>query len=172
MPSAPSAWPDFEAPPASSTARCPRSSRSWSQEYRAGCAPERASLLKEEVDEEDIAKIVSRWTGIPVQKMLEGGVQKLIHMEERLHARVVGQDRPSRRSLTGPSRSRRIERSNRPIGSFIFLGRPAWGENGAGSRPGEFLFRQRAGMIRIDMSEYMEKHTWRGWSAPARLCRV
>src|SRR3982075_3240962 len=117
-------------------------------------------LLKEEVDEEDIAKIVSRWTGIPVQKMLEGEVQKLIKMEERLHARVVGQDEAVKAVANAVRRGRAgLSDPNRPIGSFIFLGPTGVGKTELARALAEFLFDDEQAMIRIDMSEYMEKHT-------------
>src|SRR5438876_1539126 len=117
-------------------------------------------LLKEEVDEEDIAKIVSRWTGIPVQKMLEGEVQKLIKMEERLHARVVGQDEAVTAVANAVRRGRAgLSDPNRPIGSFIFLGPTGVGKTELARALAEFLFDDEQAMIRIDMSEYMEKHT-------------
>src|SRR5437868_749337 len=117
-------------------------------------------LLKEEVDEEDIAKIVSRWTGIPVQKMLEGEVQKLIQMEERLHARVVGQDEAVTAVANAVRRGRAgLSDPNRPIGSFIFLGPTGVGKTELARALAEFLFDDEQAMIRIDMSEYMEKHT-------------
>jgi ATP-dependent Clp protease ATP-binding subunit ClpB len=117
-------------------------------------------LLKEEVDEEDIARIVSRWTGIPVQKMLEGEVQKLIQMEERLHARVVGQDEAVTAVANAVRRGRAgLSDPNRPIGSFIFLGPTGVGKTELARALAEFLFDNEQAMIRIDMSEYMEKHT-------------
>jgi ATP-dependent Clp protease ATP-binding subunit ClpB len=117
-------------------------------------------LLKEEVDEEDIAKIVSRWTGIPVQKMLEGEVQKLIKMEERLHARVVGQDEAVMAVANAVRRGRAgLSDPNRPIGSFIFLGPTGVGKTELARALAEFLFDAEQAMVRIDMSEYMEKHT-------------
>ncbi|HEX9096544.1 MAG TPA: ATP-dependent chaperone ClpB [Candidatus Dormibacteraeota bacterium] len=117
-------------------------------------------LLKEEVDEEDIAKIVSRWTGIPVQKMLEGEVQKLIKMEERLHARVVGQDEAVMAVANAVRRGRAgLSDPNRPIGSFIFLGPTGVGKTELARALAEFLFDADQAMVRIDMSEYMEKHT-------------
>ena len=116
-------------------------------------------MLKEEVDEEDIAKIVSKWTGIPVTRMLEGEVKKLIQMEDRLRERVVGQDdalsivanaiRRSRAGLSDPKR---------PIGSFIFLGPTGVGKTETARALAEFLFDDEQAMVRIDMSEYMEKH--------------
>jgi len=117
-------------------------------------------LLKEEVDEEDIAKIVSRWTGIPVQKMLEGEVQKLIKMEERLHARVVGQNEAVMAVANAVRRGRAgLSDPNRPIGSFIFLGPTGVGKTELARALAEFLFDNEQAMVRIDMSEYMEKHT-------------
>ncbi len=117
-------------------------------------------LLKEEVDEEDIAKIVSRWTGIPVQKMLEGEVQKLIQMEERLHARVVGQEEAVTAVANAVRRGRAgLSDPNRPIGSFIFLGPTGVGKTELARALAEFLFDNEQAMVRIDMSEYMEKHT-------------
>src|SRR5713101_5180744 len=117
-------------------------------------------LLKEEVDEEDIAKIVSRWTGIPVQKMLEGEIQKLVQMEDRLHARVVGQEEAVRAVANAVRRGRAgLSDPNRPIGSFIFLGPTGVGKTELARALAEFLFDNEQAMIRIDMSEYMEKHT-------------
>src|SRR5213595_3989748 len=117
-------------------------------------------LLKEEVDEEDIAKIVSRWTGIPVQKMLEGEVQKLIQMEERLHARVVGQEEAVTAVANAVRRGRAgLSDPNRPIGSFIFLGPTGVGKTELARALANFLFDDEQATVRIDMSEYMEKHT-------------
>jgi ATP-dependent Clp protease ATP-binding subunit ClpB len=117
-------------------------------------------MLKEEVDEEDIARIVSRWTGIPVQKMLEGEVQKLIAMEERLHARVVGQDEAVTAVANAVRRGRAgLGDPNRPIGSFIFLGPTGVGKTELARSLANFLFDDDQAMVRIDMSEYMEKHT-------------
>jgi ATP-dependent Clp protease ATP-binding subunit ClpB len=117
-------------------------------------------MLKEEVDEEDIARIVSRWTGIPVQKMLEGEVQKLLQMEERLHARVVGQDEAVTAVANAVRRGRAgLGDPNRPIGSFIFLGPTGVGKTELARSLANFLFDDDQAMIRIDMSEYMEKHT-------------
>ena len=116
-------------------------------------------LLKEEVDEEDVAKIVSKWTGIPVAKMLEGDVQKLTQMEKRLRERVVGQDE----ALTVVSNAIRRSRAGlsdpkKPIGSFIFLGPTGVGKTETARALAEFLFDDEQAMVRIDMSEYMEKH--------------
>ncbi|GAC1478864.1 MAG: ATP-dependent chaperone ClpB [Candidatus Dormibacteria bacterium] len=117
-------------------------------------------MLKEEVDEEDIARIVSRWTGIPVQKMLEGEVQKLLKMEERLHARVVGQEEAVTAVANAVRRGRAgLGDPNRPIGSFIFLGPTGVGKTELARSLANFLFDDDQAMIRIDMSEYMEKHT-------------
>ncbi len=117
-------------------------------------------MLKEEVDEEDIARIVSRWTGIPVQKMLEGEVQKLLKMEDRLHERVVGQDEAVMAVANAVRRGRAgLSDPNRPIGSFIFLGPTGVGKTELARALATFLFDDEQAMIRIDMSEYMEKHT-------------
>ena len=116
-------------------------------------------MLKEEVDEEDIAKIVSKWTGIPVSKMLEGEVQKLVHMEERLRLRVIGQDAALERVANAVRRSRAgLSDPKRPIGSFIFLGPTGVGKTELARALAEFLFDDEHNMVRIDMSEYMEKH--------------
>jgi len=118
------------------------------------------ALLKEEVDAEDVAAVVSRWTGIPVSKLLEGEVEKLLHMEERLHQRVVGQDEAVRAISNAVRRSRSgLQDPNRPIGSFIFLGPTGVGKTELARALAEFLFDDEAAMIRIDMGEYQEKHT-------------
>jgi len=118
-----------------------------------------ARMLKEEVDEEDIAKLVSKWTGIPVGRLLEGEAQKLVHMEERLRQRVVGQDEALARVSNAIRRSRAgLSDSKRPIGSFIFLGPTGVGKTELARALAEFLFDDEKLMIRIDMSEYMEKH--------------
>ncbi|HEY3707007.1 MAG TPA: ATP-dependent chaperone ClpB [Terracidiphilus sp.] len=116
-------------------------------------------MLKEEVDEEDIAKIVSKWTGIPVSRMLEGEVKKLVKMEERLRERVVGQE-PALTVVANAIRRSRAGLSDpkRPIGSFIFLGPTGVGKTETARALAEFLFDDEQAMIRIDMSEYMEKH--------------
>jgi ATP-dependent Clp protease ATP-binding subunit ClpB len=117
-------------------------------------------MLKEEVDEEDIAKLVSKWTGIPVGRLLEGEAQKLVHMEERLRHRVVGQEDALARVSNAVRRSRAgLSDSKRPIGSFIFLGPTGVGKTELARALAEFLFDDEKLMIRIDMSEYMEKHS-------------
>jgi ATP-dependent Clp protease ATP-binding subunit ClpB len=116
-------------------------------------------MLKEEVDEEDVARIVSKWTGIPVSKMLEGEVKKLINMEDRLRLRVVGQDEALERVSNAIRRSRAgLSDPKRPIGSFIFLGPTGVGKTELARALAEFLFDDDRALIRIDMSEYMEKH--------------
>jgi ATP-dependent Clp protease ATP-binding subunit ClpB len=116
-------------------------------------------MLKEEVDEEDIAKVVSRWTGIPVSKMLEGEMQKLVQMEDRLRQRVVGQDAALTVVANAIRRSRAgLSDPKKPIGSFIFLGPTGVGKTETARALAEFLFDDDAAMVRIDMSEYMEKH--------------
>jgi len=118
-----------------------------------------ARMLKEEVDEEDVAAIVSKWTGIPVAKMLEGEMQKLVKMEERLRERVVGQDEALSAVANAIRRSRAgLSDPKRPIGSFIFLGPTGVGKTETARALAEFLFDDEAAMVRIDMSEYMEKH--------------
>ena len=119
-----------------------------------------APMLKEEVDEEDIAKLVSKWTGIPVGRLLEGEAQKLVHMEDRLRLRVVGQDDALARVANAVRRSRAgLSDPKRPIGSFIFLGPTGVGKTELARALAEFLFDDEKLMIRIDMSEYMEKHS-------------
>jgi ATP-dependent Clp protease ATP-binding subunit ClpB len=118
------------------------------------------ALLKEEVDAEEIAQIVARWTGIPVSRLLEGETQKLIHMEERLRQRVVGQFEALRAVSNAVRRARAgLQDPNRPIGSFIFLGPTGVGKTELARALAEFLFDDERAMIRIDMSEYQEKHT-------------
>ncbi|MDA8423117.1 MAG: ATP-dependent chaperone ClpB, partial [Nitrospiraceae bacterium] len=117
-------------------------------------------ILKEEVDEEDVAEIVSKWTGIPVAKMLEGEMQKLLHMEDRLRMRVVGQDDAIIAVSDAVRRARAgIQDPNRPIGSFIFMGPTGVGKTELARALAEFLFDDEQAMIRIDMSEYQERHT-------------
>jgi ATP-dependent Clp protease ATP-binding subunit ClpB len=118
------------------------------------------ALLKEEVDEEDIAEIVGRWTHIPVSKLMEGEVAKLIQMEERLHDRVIGQDEAVSAVANAVRRSRSgLSDPNRPIGSFIFLGPTGVGKTELARALAEFLFDDEQALIRLDMSEYQEKHT-------------
>lgn len=117
-------------------------------------------MLKEEVDEEDIAEVVAKWTGIPVSRMLEGEVQKLLKMEERLKLRVIGQDEAIEAVSNAVRRSRAgIQDPNRPIGSFIFLGPTGVGKTELARALAEFLFDDETAMVRIDMSEYQERHT-------------
>ncbi len=123
-------------------------------------AQSRRKMLKEEVDEEDVAEVVSKWTGIPVSRMLEGEVQKLIHMEDRLRLRVVGQDDAIIAVANAVRRARAgIQDMNRPIGSFIFLGPTGVGKTELAKALAEFLFDDENAMQRIDMSEYQERHT-------------
>ncbi len=118
-----------------------------------------ARMLREEVDEEDVAGIVSKWTGVPVSKMLEGEVKKLVSMEERLRQRVVGQDAALERVANAIRRSRAgLSDPKKPIGSFIFLGPTGVGKTELARALAEFLFDDEHSMVRIDMSEYMEKH--------------
>ena len=117
-------------------------------------------LLKEQVDEEDIAEVVAKWTGIPVSRLLEGEVQKLIQMEDRLHQRVIGQDEAIRAVANAIRRARAgLQDPQRPLGSFMFLGPTGVGKTELARALAEFLFDDEHAMIRIDMSEYQEKHT-------------
>ena len=117
-------------------------------------------MLKEEVEAEDVAEIVGKWTGIPVSRLLEGEVQKLLHMEERLHQRVVGQDEAINVVSNAVRRARAgLQDRNRPIGSFMFLGPTGVGKTELAKSLAEFLFDDEGAMVRIDMSEYQEKHT-------------
>jgi ATP-dependent Clp protease ATP-binding subunit ClpB len=128
-------------------------------EAKSGVAKRPSRMLKEEVDEEDIAAVVSKWTGIPVAKMLEGEMQKLVQMEDRLRERVVGQDEALSAVANAIRRSRAgLSDPKRPIGSFIFLGPTGVGKTETARALAEFLFDDEAAMVRIDMSEYMEKH--------------
>jgi len=117
-------------------------------------------LLKQEVDAEDIAEVVSAWTGIPVSRLMEGEIEKLIHMEERIHQRLVDQDEAVRAVANAVRRARAgLQDPNRPIGSFIFLGPTGVGKTELARALAEFLFDDEEAMVRIDMSEYQEKHT-------------
>jgi ATP-dependent Clp protease ATP-binding subunit ClpB len=128
-------------------------------EAKTGAAAKPSRMLKEEVDEEDIAAIVSKWTGIPVSKMLEGETQKLVQMEDRLRERVIGQDEALSAVANAIRRSRAgLSDPKRPIGSFIFLGPTGVGKTETARALAEFLFDDEQAMVRIDMSEYMEKH--------------
>ena len=118
------------------------------------------ALLKEEVDSEDIAAIISKWTGIPASKLLEGEIEKLVQMEKRLHNRIVGQDGPVEAVARAVRRSRSgLQDPNRPIGSFIFLGPTGVGKTELARALAEFLFDDEQNLVRIDMSEYQEQHT-------------
>jgi ATP-dependent Clp protease ATP-binding subunit ClpB len=130
------------------------------EEARLAALQQTQRMLKEEVDEEDIAEVVAKWTGIPVSRLMEGEIQKLLHMEERLHARVVGQDEAIQAVANAIRRARAgLQDPNRPLGSFIFLGPTGVGKTELARALAEFLFDDEHAMIRIDMSEYQEKHT-------------
>ena len=148
-------------PPSCSTAGC-RNSNAGSRNRRTRLADLQKGqrMLKEEVDEEDIAEVVSRWTHIPVSRLMEGEIQKLLKMEERLHQRVVGQDEAIAAVANAIRRARAgLQDPNRPLGSFIFLGPTGVGKTELARALAEFLFDDEQAMIRIDMSEYQEKHT-------------
>jgi ATP-dependent Clp protease ATP-binding subunit ClpB len=118
------------------------------------------SLLVEEVTDEEVAEVVAKWTGIPVSRLMEGEVEKLIHMEERLHERVIGQDEAVSAVANALRRSRAgLQDPNRPIGSFLFLGPTGVGKTELARALAEFMFDSEQAIVRIDMSEYMEKHT-------------
>jgi ATP-dependent Clp protease ATP-binding subunit ClpB len=130
------------------------------EEDRLAALQKDGKMLKEEVDEEDVAEVVSKWTGIPVSRMLEGEVEKLIHMEERLRKRVVGQDDAIVAVSNAVRRARAgLQDPNRPIGSFIFMGPTGVGKTELARALAEFLFDDEQAMVRIDMSEFMEKHS-------------
>jgi len=118
-----------------------------------------SKMLKEEVDDEDVAEVISRWTGIPVTKMLEGEKEKLVHMEERLHKRVIGQSEAVEAVSNAVRRARSgLQDPNRPIGSFIFMGPTGVGKTELAKALAAFIFDSEQAMVRIDMSEFMEKH--------------
>ncbi len=130
------------------------------EEARLAETQKSGRMLKEEVDEEDIAEVVSRWTHIPVSRLMEGEIQKLLQMEQRLHARVVGQDEAIAAVANAMRRARAgLQDPNRPLGSFIFLGPTGVGKTELARALAEFLFDDDQATIRIDMSEYQEKHT-------------
>jgi ATP-dependent Clp protease ATP-binding subunit ClpB len=117
-------------------------------------------MVKEEVDEDDIAAVVAAWTGIPVSRLLEGEVEKLIHMEERLHQRVIGQDEAVEAVSNALRRARSgLQDPNRPIGSFVFLGPTGVGKTELARALAEFMFDDERALVRLDMSEYQERHT-------------
>ena len=118
-----------------------------------------SKMLKEEVDDEDVAEVISRWTGIPVSKMLEGEREKLVHMEERIHASVIGQDEAVEAVSNAVRRARSgLQDPNRPIGSFIFMGPTGVGKTELAKALAGFIFDSDQAIVRVDMSEYMEKH--------------
>ncbi len=131
-----------------------------SRAFDAGAEHPAPVFLKEEVDADDVAEIVARWTGIPVSRLLEGETEKLVHMEERLHERVVGQDEAIEAVASALRRSRAgLQDPDRPIGTFLFLGPTGVGKTELARALAEFMFDSQDAMIRIDMSEYMEKHS-------------
>jgi ATP-dependent Clp protease ATP-binding subunit ClpB len=130
------------------------------KELAARAEPEAQPMVKEEVDEDDIAAVVAQWTGIPTDRLLEGEVEKLVHMEERLHERVVGQDAAIEAVSNALRRARSgLQDPNRPIGSFVFLGPTGVGKTELARALAEFMFDDDRAMVRLDMSEYQEKHT-------------
>jgi ATP-dependent Clp protease ATP-binding subunit ClpB len=130
------------------------------QEARLAGIQSDVTVLKEEVDDEDVAEVVAKWTGIPVSRLMEGEVAKLIHMEERLHDRVIGQDEAVEAVSNALRRSRAgLQDPNRPIGTFLFIGPTGVGKTELARALAEFMFDSEQAMIRIDMSEYMEKHS-------------
>ncbi|HSO98664.1 MAG TPA: AAA family ATPase, partial [Solirubrobacteraceae bacterium] len=123
-------------------------------------SPTQARFVKDRVDAEDVAEVVARWTGIPVSRLMEGEIEKLVHMEERLHGRVIGQDEAVEAVSAALRRSRAgLQDPDRPIGTFLFLGPTGVGKTELARALAEFMFDSQDAMIRIDMSEYMEKHT-------------
>ncbi len=140
--------------------RIPELERDILTHDQGATTPAAGQMLKEQVDEQDIAEVVARWTHIPVTRLLEGEVQKLVQMEERLHQRVVGQHNAIVAVANAMRRARAgLQDPNRPLGSFLFLGPTGVGKTEVGRALAEFLFDDEQAMIRIDMSEYQEKHT-------------
>jgi ATP-dependent Clp protease ATP-binding subunit ClpB len=130
------------------------------RELEERAEPVEEPMVKEEVDEDDVAAVVARWTGIPVSRLLEGETEKLIHMEGRLHQRVVGQDQAVEAVANALRRARSgLQDPNRPIGSFVFLGPTGVGKTELARALAEFMFDDERAMVRLDMSEYQEKHT-------------
>jgi ATP-dependent Clp protease ATP-binding subunit ClpB len=130
------------------------------RELEAKGEPEEAPMVKEEVDEDDVAAVVAAWTGIPVSRLLEGETEKLIHMEERLHRRVVGQDEAVEAVSNALRRARSgLQDPDRPIGSFVFLGPTGVGKTELARALAEFMFDDERALVRLDMSEYQERHT-------------
>jgi ATP-dependent Clp protease ATP-binding subunit ClpB len=122
--------------------------------------PDWQPMVKEEVDEDDVAEVVARWTGVPVSRLLEGETEKLIHMEERLHERVIGQDEAVEAVANALRRARSgLQDPNRPIGSFVFLGPTGVGKTELARALAEFMFDDERALVRLDMSEYQERHT-------------
>src|SRR4051812_16319707 len=140
--------------------RIPELEKRLAQQDGAQATPKAQRMLKLEVDEEDIADVVAKWTNIPVSRLMEGEIQKLIHMEERLHQRVIGQEEAIRAVANAIRRARAgLQDPNRPLGSFMFLGPTGVGKTELARALAEFLFDDEHAMVRIDMSEYQEKHT-------------
>ncbi len=130
------------------------------RELTARAEPQAPPMVREEVDEDDVAAVVARWTGIPVERLLEGETEKLIHMEDRLHERVVGQDEAVSAVANALRRARTgLQDPNRPIGSFVFLGPTGVGKTELARALAEFMFDDERAMVRLDMSEYQERHT-------------
>ncbi len=141
----------------SSNARSPSTKSAEREARRRRCS---SVFLKEEVDADDVAEVVARWTGIPVSRLLEGETEKLLQMEERLHERVVGQDEAIEVVASALRRSRAgLQDPDKPIGTFLFLGPTGVGKTELARALAEFMFDTQDAMIRIDMSEYMEKHS-------------
>ena len=159
--SAPSASSTTSAPPSCATARSPTSRPAWPDaEEQPAEDYEPPVYLSERVDVEEIAEVVGKWTGIPVSRLVEGEVEKLIHMEERLHKRVIGQEEAVEAVSDALRRSRAgLSDPDRPIGTFLFLGPTGVGKTELARALAEFMFDSQDAMVRIDMSEYMEKHS-------------